>query len=235
VRPGDTGIAIARAQGVRWSDVVSLNKLEPPYLLRVGERLLLPPRTRAAATPSPSKISPGAGRAVRRETSIEARARAFNLDMETLITGSEPAARSAPPSEPASASAAIAGAPVFRWPVDGRTIASFGPKPAGRFNDGINVKAGAGSPVRAAADGTVAYAGDAITGFGNLVLIRHDGGWVTAYGHNETLLVKRGTAVKAGEPIARVGSTGAVSEPQLHFEIRRGRTALDPAKLLPPR
>ncbi|GGI90557.1 hypothetical protein GCM10007973_28560 [Polymorphobacter multimanifer] len=244
VRPGDTGIAIARDQGVRWTDVVTLNRLEPPYLLRVGDWLQLPARSATLASRPPRRTTPARPANARRSTatpstptSIEARARAFSLDVETLITGTEPAGRAGPatPRSSAATPRPVAGAPAFRWPVDGRLLAGFGPKPAGRFNDGINLKAGAGSPVRAAADGTVAYAGDAITGFGNLVLIRHEGGWVTAYGHNEALLVQRGTSVKAGEPIARVGSTGAVAEPQLHFEIRNGRTAIDPLRLLPPR
>ncbi len=114
-------------------------------------------------------------------------------------------------------------------------LSPFGAKPGGRFNDGINLKASAGTPVRAAADGVVAYAGDAIPGFGNLVLIKHADGWVSAYGHNETLLVARGARVTRGQIIARSGATGAVDEPQLHFELRRGRTPSDPVKLLPPR
>lgn len=239
IRPGDTGIAIAIAQGVRWTDVVTLNGLEPPYLLRAGELLKLPARNRSASASEAASSTRGKPR-LRNSGSasraVEARAKAFSLDVETLITGAEPANRATSATvQTARRAATPSDAPVFRWPVDGRVLTGFGPKPAGRFNDGINVKASAGSPVRAAADGTVAYAGDAITGFGNLVLIRHDAGWVTAYGHNEALLVKRGTSVKAGEPIARVGSTGAVNESQLHFEIRRGRTALDPIQLLPPK
>jgi len=116
--------------------------------------------------------------------------------------------------------------------VPGRIVSGFGPKPGGRFNDGVNLKANAGEPVRAAGDGVVAYAGDAIPGFGNLLLIKHAGGWVSAYGHNEALLVQRGARVKAGEAIARAGQTGAVSEPQLHFELRRGRAPVDPAAVI---
>lgn len=231
VKSGETGIAIARAYSVPWPELVATNNLTPPYVLQVGDKLRLPSRQAVASRP------------------IEERARAFNLDVDTLITGSEPAQKPpvrsavAPQTRPApdmsSPPARVASAPAdaltFLWPVDGRIISGFGPKSAGRFNDGINLKVSAGTSVRAAASGTVAYAGDAITGFGNLVLIRHDKGWVTAYGHNETLLVERGKQVRAGDPIARAGSTGAVSEPQLHFEIRRGRTALDPQSLLPKR
>ncbi|QYE34795.1 M23 family metallopeptidase [Polymorphobacter sp. PAMC 29334] len=147
-----------------------------------------------------------------------------------------------PRPTPAPATAALAplpalptGTPVFAWPIEGRVLSSFGPKPGGRYNDGINLKASPGTAVRAAADGVVAYAGDAVAGFGNLILIKHADGWVSAYGHNETLLVARGAKVAKGDVIARSGATGAVDEPQLHFELRRGRAATDPVKLLPPR
>jgi murein DD-endopeptidase MepM/ murein hydrolase activator NlpD len=126
----------------------------------------------------------------------------------------------------------VGDAPAFRWPVEGRVLSAFGAKPGGRFNDGVNLKASAGAPVRAAADGIIAYAGDAIPGFGNLVLIKHAGGWVTAYGHNEALLVTRGGKVAGGDVIARAGATGAVTEPQVHFELRRGRTPVDPVRVI---
>jgi murein DD-endopeptidase MepM/ murein hydrolase activator NlpD len=123
----------------------------------------------------------------------------------------------------------------FVWPLEGTILSRFGPKPAGRYNDGINIKAPAGTPVKAAADGVVAYAGDGIAGFGGLVLLKHGDGWVTAYAHAEELLVARGDSVKRGDIVARSGATGSVDEPQLHFEIRRGRTPVDPLKYLPAR
>ena len=126
-------------------------------------------------------------------------------------------------------------APKFDWPLDGRIVSGFGAKPGGRYNDGVNFAAASGDAVRAAADGVVAYAGDAVAGFGNLVLIKHADGWVSAYGHNSALLVARGVHVARGDVIARAGATGAVTEPQLHFELRHGRTAVDPVKLLPGR
>jgi murein DD-endopeptidase MepM/ murein hydrolase activator NlpD len=123
-------------------------------------------------------------------------------------------------------------APSFAWPLRGAIVSAFGSKKGGEHNDGINIAAGRGAPVRAAGDGTVAYAGNELRGFGNLVLIRHADGWTTAYAHNETLLVKRGDRVARGQVIARAGSTGSVATPQLHFEIRRGRRAVDPAEYL---
>ncbi len=229
VKSGETGIAIARAYNVRWSELVALNQLREPFALQAGQRLRLslPPVT-TAARPAPS---------------LEDRARAFDISIDDVMTGGQPAASK--PARPAKASSkapaedvptplpTISGsAPRWRWPVPGRVVSSFGPKPSGRFNDGVNLKASAGEPVRASGDGIVAYAGDAIAGFGNLLLIKHADGWVSAYGHNEALLVARGARVKAGEVIARAGQTGAVTEPQLHFELRRGRTPVDPAKVI---
>lgn len=225
VKPGETGIAIARAYGVAWDKVAAANGLKPPYLLEVGTRLLLPSATQVAAM------------------SMEDRARAFSIDIDDIITGGEPAiaaANPAPrPKTPATAPPRVVALPAltgdvprFAWPVEGRILSGFGAKPGGRFNDGVNLKTSNGAPVRAAGDGVIAYAGDAIPGFGNLILVKHAGNYVTAYAHNEALLVARGRRVAQGDVIARAGSTGAVSEPQLHFEIRRGRVPVDPARLI---
>jgi murein DD-endopeptidase MepM/ murein hydrolase activator NlpD len=118
--------------------------------------------------------------------------------------------------------------------VPGRPLASYGTGAGGTHNDGINIAAPAGTPVLAADAGVVAYAGNELRGYGNLLLVKHAGGWMTAYAHNFALLVKRGDRVKRGQEIARVGATGAVGEPQLHFEIRQGTRALDPGDHLPP-
>ncbi len=120
----------------------------------------------------------------------------------------------------------------FLWPLKGRVLSAFGAKARGLRNDGINIAAPRGTPVRAAENGVVAYAGNELRGFGNLLLIKHAGGWVSAYAHNQTLLVKRGDKVRKRQVIAKVGSSGNVSGPQLHFELRRGRRAVDPRKHL---
>jgi murein DD-endopeptidase MepM/ murein hydrolase activator NlpD len=122
----------------------------------------------------------------------------------------------------------------FAWPVRGQVLAGYGPGANGTQNDGINIAARAGTPVLAANDGVVAYAGNELRGFGNLILLKHADGWTTAYAHCETITVKRGDRVKRGQTIGRVGATGAVVEPQLHFELRRGTRALDPQTYLPP-
>jgi murein DD-endopeptidase MepM/ murein hydrolase activator NlpD len=120
----------------------------------------------------------------------------------------------------------------FLWPVKGKVVLGFGPKSGGLHNDGINIAAERGTPVRAAENGVVVYIGNQLRGFGNLLLIKHSGGWMTAYAHAETLLVRRGQTVRRGEAVARVGSTGSVTQPQLHFEVRKGIRAVDPTRLL---
>ncbi|MET1028270.1 MAG: peptidoglycan DD-metalloendopeptidase family protein [Dongiaceae bacterium] len=132
----------------------------------------------------------------------------------------------------AKAPSASTGNGQFGWPVQGNIVSKFGATADGLRNDGINIAAPAGSPVQAAADGVVAYAGNELRGFGNMVLIRHANGWVTAYAHNQSLTVKKGDQVKRGQTIARVGATGNVQSPQLHFEIRKGTSAVDPMKYL---
>lgn len=121
---------------------------------------------------------------------------------------------------------------LFQWPLRGTVLSDFGPKPGGLQNDGVNIAAPRGTPIRAAENGVVVYAGNELRGFGNLLLIRHDGGWMTAYGHAEELLVKRGDRIRRGQIIAKVGSTGNVTSPQLHFEIRRGTRAVNPREFL---
>ena len=120
----------------------------------------------------------------------------------------------------------------FLWPVEGRVISGFGAKPDGKHNDGINIAAPVGSDIRAAKSGVVAYAGNELRGYGNLVLIRHDGGWMTAYAHNDSLLVGKGDVVRRGQVISRSGKSGRVSRPQAHFEIRRDGEPQDPLSLL---
>jgi murein DD-endopeptidase MepM/ murein hydrolase activator NlpD len=125
-----------------------------------------------------------------------------------------------------------AGSLTFRWPVKGRVISGYGSKPGGLRNEGINIAVPEGTDVRAAEAGVVAYAGNELKGYGNLVLIRHEGGWVTAYAHNKDLFVKRGDTVKRGDVISKAGQTGSVSSPQVHFEVRKGATAMDPMRFL---
>ena len=140
-----------------------------------------------------------------------------------------PAADPAP--EPAPQAAAKSDLS-FRWPVRGRVIQGFGPKTSGGQNDGINVAVPEGTPIKAAEDGVVAYAGSELKGYGNLVLVRHANGFVTAYAHASELNVKKGETVKRGQVIGKAGATGNVTSPQLHFEVRKGATPVDPTTYL---
>jgi murein DD-endopeptidase MepM/ murein hydrolase activator NlpD len=228
VRGGQSGIAIARAYGVEWSRIADLNDLQPPYVLRNGQRLLLPSNSEMA------QMTP------------EQRAAAFQLDIDDLATGSEPALAkteqpkpaTATPGKPLSRDVAVAEPSRFGgrfvWPLSGGIIGRFGPSGDGRRNDGINIAAERGAEIHAAADGVVAYAGSAIAVYGGLILIKHGDGWITAYGHAEQILVTRGQKVHQGDVIARAGATGSVNKPQLHFEIRDKRTPVDPLRYLPP-
>jgi murein DD-endopeptidase MepM/ murein hydrolase activator NlpD len=229
VKRGETGIAIAKAYGVSWSRIASANKLPRDAVLEIGQPLFIPLATAAA----PPKPRPGT---TVRPSTPEEQAAAFQLDVDDVITGSAVAQaprpttpRPKPPAPPPTAPV-----PKLAWPVDGRVILSkFGPKPGGRVNDGINIKALRGAAVRAAADGDVIYVGDAISGFGLMMLVRHPGGTVTAYGHLEDALADRGDKVQRGQPIARAGASGDVKEPQLMFQVRQGRKPLDPLLYLP--
>jgi len=136
-------------------------------------------------------------------------------------------------SQAATQTASVDAANVqFAWPLRGRVISEFGTKISGEKNDGINIAATLGAPIRAAANGTVTYAGDGLKGYGNLVLIRHAEGYVTAYAHADSLSVAKGDIVSKGQIIGYAGSTGGASEPQLHFEIRHGTTPVNPRALL---
>jgi murein DD-endopeptidase MepM/ murein hydrolase activator NlpD len=336
VVPGDTLTRIARRYGTTVPVLAQLNGLAPPYVIKVGQRLILPGSASTLtataapapggemiqlppATPAPplpaaasTRVStealappPGAGAAAPSAATGKTAAAVPQLQPAPqpsaavplapssapssvggspnggeLITAPVPSTKPAagnspadtPPAEtppagtppagtttanPAStasvAPAAVTPSPPaqapatpetvtppprgsgkFLWPVNGKVVSVFGVKDGGQHNDGINIAAPLGTPVHAADNGVVVYAGNELRGFGNLLLIRHADGWVSAYAHCDALLVKRGDQVKRGQVIARVGQTGAVSSPQLHFELRKSGQAVDPTAELGP-
>ncbi len=219
VRGGDTLYGISRLYGVGTSVLARANAIGPPYRLAVGKRLRVPAvwGTRAGVTNAARRPKLAASAPARRAAAANRQGR--------RVSPSPPPAKPIPKPPPRAGNR-------FLWPVKGKLLSRFGPRGGGLHNDGINIIAPRGAPVRAADAGVVAYAGNELRGFGGLVLIRHSGGWTTAYAHNESLLVNRGDAVRRGQTIARVGSTGNVSEPQAHFELRRGTRAVDPLKYL---
>jgi murein DD-endopeptidase MepM/ murein hydrolase activator NlpD len=186
----------------------------------------LPPTPTAPVTSAETEAAPAQAK-TQTATAPTTKAKTpeqIEAETEAAVEAAEAAKSSGP--------AAGTGKGPFVWPVQGKVIDSFGSSKDGMKNDGINIAAPNGAPVVAAADGTVAYAGNELRGFGNMILLRHDGGYVTAYAHNASLLVKKGDKVKRGQTIARVGQTGAVFGPQLHFEIRKGTQPVDPMSFL---
>lgn len=229
VQPGDTIYAISNRFGVDRSALVRANNMRAPYAIQVGQRLQIP--AGSAAPPSPSPVQTASAPVQRTVLPPPAAAR---------VPGTPSPVATRPPAEPAPPRPATTiaippprAASGFIWPVEGRLLSSFGAKDNGLHNDGINIAAPRGAPVLAADNGVVAYAGQEIRGFGNLLLIKHDGGLITAYAHTDTLLVKRGDTVTRGQVIGKVGTTGGVETPQLHFEVRQGTRAVDPKLYLP--
>jgi murein DD-endopeptidase MepM/ murein hydrolase activator NlpD len=254
MKPGDSLYTVARSQKVSLAELQRINNISDPSKLRVGTVLKL--REDAAAVPV-AQAAPPAVPAVEPELQRPL----ATTTRPTIINGGAPAAGSqvaavdqravindataprpglaAPSSAVGTEVASAAGAAAqgatalsFRWPVKGRVISGFGPRPDGTQNDGIDIAVPLGTEVVAAESGVVAYAGSELKGFGNLVLVRHEGGWVTAYAHNEEVIVKRGDKVRRGQPIAKAGKTGNVDQPTVHFEIRQGSKPVDPAPYL---
>jgi murein DD-endopeptidase MepM/ murein hydrolase activator NlpD len=220
-----------------------------PTRITVTEQAYAAPRPRAAYRPvapapappsgGPYVASPGAvaaGAARRAETSQPSSSPNFSYSRPPASTSQAPAYSSSRPAEAPANAAALAGLGQgkFIWPVRGDLLSKFGAAGMGRRNDGVDIGAPAGTQVRAAAVGEVVYAGDQVPGFGNLVLIKHAGGWVSAYAHLANVAVHMRDNVYQGQDIGAVGVTGGVTQPQLHFEIRYAATTADKAKPIDP-
>jgi len=231
VEHGQSLSVIAHAYHVPAPAIIAANHLTPPYKIEVGRYLVIPGTGGAPlSTPPPlMAASPVPPNAQSRPPEI------IPLDGPAPAPGAppEPSAADEARGEPAAAAPLPHGGH-FAWPVHGRILVGYGVTAGGKHNDGINIAAARGTPVTAVDGGTVAYAGNELRGYGNLVLVKHANGWITAYAHCEELLVKLGDTVSRGQEIAKVGTTGGVSEPQLHFELRRGKHAVDPREFLAP-
>lgn len=208
VQPGDTLSSIARDTGVSVERLAALNNISNPSMIRVGQRLRL------------SDDAPASGGAEARSTA-------------SASPGAAPTRRSAAvastPTEPATPTpAADAGSLNLVWPTKGKIIQGFTPQ-----TKGIDIEGKLGQPVMAAADGKVVYAGDGVRGLGKLMIVDHGNGFITAYAHNDSLLLKTGDTAKRGARIATLGQSDATS-PRLHFEVRRQGTPVDPLRYLPP-
>lgn len=223
VEPGDTLFSLGRKYGVSPYAIASANGLAKDTGLKLGQTLKIPGSGTLAAK-KPVKTETGQ---VAASEDVITEVPAKQDAVET--TAMQPQKTVTPDQSVQMADGSATG---FRWPVHGKIISEFGSKPNGLKNEGINISVPEGTSVRSAGDGVVAYAGNELKGYGNLVLVRHAGGWVTAYAHAKELFVKRGDTVKRGDVIAKAGQTGSVSSPQLHFEVRKGAVAMDPLKYL---
>ncbi len=260
VRKGDTLFAIASRYQVTPQSVIENNNLTPPYQIRPGQPLKITPPRSHVVTVEDTVYSLSQRYAVSQYQlaqlngltppfSLEVGQRLqlpSSLDFSVLDTGlpkglrgtgadqptPTPVASTAPNLPRKRFVAPSSGLGGFQWPVKGEVIAEFGPSARGVHNDGVNIAAKAGTVVGAAAKGTVAFVGDNIKSFGRLVLIKHDGGIITAYAHLGQVTVREGDIVTAGQALGTVGSSGRVTTPQLHFEIRKTRQPIDPRRMI---
>ncbi len=257
VKPGDTLIRIGLDNGQNWRDVVRWNAIENPNQIEVGQVLrVIPPVPGAAGTPVAAApggaASAPAGAASGAVTRPVASQGAAGTALPPAASGSQaarPAAGNVVATAPASSTngantpntgAAAPAAPAsaanadddiaWIWPTPGTVLAGFDEVK----NKGLDIGGPAGSPVMAAADGRVVYVGAGLRGYGNLIILKHNNTYLTAYAHNQTLLVKEDQSVRKGQKIAEMGSSDA-DRVKLHFEVRRQGKPVDPAKYLPPR
>lgn len=226
VKQGESVYGISRTYGVPVAELQLANGITDPRGVRAGTVLKVPGGAQSPPPPSSdvADAAPPPAGTSQDPTVINRRdnPRVASRDDNVSTTGTinPPAQRGSVASDK------------LRWPVNGRIITGFGQRNDGTHNDGINLSVPQGTAVHAAESGVVAYAGSELKGYGNLVLLRHDNGWVTAYAHNDELMVKRGDKVQRGQVIAKAGRTGSVDQPQVHFELRQGSKPVDPVPFL---
>lgn len=226
VKPGDTLYRIALENGQSFRDVAAWNNLTNPNQIEVDQLLrVVPPGASngvagapgAVAAPVPGGAAPGSQAAMP------------PMYGSGTSAGSAPPVAAVPPQASGGDMAAAPGSIALAWPVRGPVLNSFDDSK----NKGINIGGAAGDPIKAAADGRVVYAGNGLRGYGNLIIIKHDATFLTAYAHNRALMVKEGDAVTKGQKIAEMGNTDS-DRVMLHFEVRRQGKPVDPLKYLPP-
>ena len=252
VKAGDSLYRIAREHNVKVAELQSANGITNPMQLKPGLTLHVPGEGGAMASASkpssvvaaeaasPNTPEPSAPRAIQSTTqptllngSKQVAALNEGRMTDAPTTPTTPSAATQKPTQTAAAATAVPAAmSKLRWPAKGKVLSGFGQRSDGTHNDGVNIAVPQGTEVHAAEEGEVAYAGSELKGYGNLVLVRHDNGWVTAYAHNDTVMVKRGDKVRRGDVIAKAGSSGQVDQPQVHFELRQGSKPIDPLPYL---
>ena len=256
VAPGDTLFSLSRRYSVPVNDLAVMNNITAPFTLSVGQKLKVPNLSSApvrvatadvatTTTPVTQGAPAGTGHvhvatasAPTAATTAAATKGTKNATMPATTTKKTEQKVAMPrqkiSSDPSKKLPTIAArsSSKFSWPVRGKILSHYGAKSGGLFNDGINIGASRGTAVKAAENGVVAYAGNEVKGMGNLVIIQHSGGWMTVYAHMDSMSVRRGARVSVGQKIGTVGATGKVDRPQLHFEIRKGTKAYNPASYL---
>ena len=220
VAAGNTLYSIAREYGVEVGTLAETNEIAPPYNLSIGQQLLIPVSARDAAN------------AANQQEAHQAVATAGEAVTAPTAPRREVSARTDIPSETGRGVTASSERSRFDWPLQGQIIMPYGMSDDGRRNDGINIAAPVGTPIRAVEDGEVVYRGSELEGYGNLLLVKHSDGWVSAYAHTDAILVKKGDAIRKGQIIAKVGTSGSVDQPQLHFELRHELKPTDPVAAL---
>ncbi len=199
-----------------------------------SDAIVVKPQAKSATTtptPSAPKVTSNKNTDSKKTTSSQSAKASDNKTGSTQTTKKATEKISSDPSKKLP-KIATRSSSKFSWPVRGRILSGYGAKSNGLFNDGINISATRGTSVKAAENGVVAYAGNEVKGMGNLVIIQHDGGWMTVYAHMDSMVVRRGARVNVGQKIGTVGATGKVDTPQLHFEIRKGTKAYNPSSYL---
>ncbi len=240
IQKGDTIYRVSRMFDTSTTELVRLNGLKSPYTMAVGQMLRLPSRHVAsgpvmksfpvATVPvlPPVVTKPTTGAIITREELPPTSLPSSSVPETSVEVASKTDGEMVKEPDVIIESPQSRSGHGFLKPVNGKIISGFGEKPDGLHNDGVNIKAARGDAVRSAENGVVVYNGNQIEGYGNMVLIRHADGYMTAYAHMDKALVKKGDRVKRGQAIGTVGSTGHVDTPQLHFEIRKGKDAVDP-------
>lgn len=240
VAKGDTLYSLSRKYEIPVNDLAVMNKISAPFTLSVGQKIKVPKlsnvQTRSATevktvmpvaktTPkiTPAKNTTQKQQTAKKQPDTKVADNANKMNKSEKISSN-------PKQQLPKISARSASK--FSWPLRGTILSAYGPKKGGLVNDGINISAALGAPVKAAENGVVAYAGNEVKGMGNLIIIQHSDGWMTVYAHLDSMSVKRGNKVNVGQPIGKVGKTGKVDKPQLHFEIRKGTKAYNPTQYL---
>jgi murein DD-endopeptidase MepM/ murein hydrolase activator NlpD len=223
VKPGDNLYSIAHENGVSFTTLVKNNRLKKPYKLYIGQKLAMVSENKSEVIRDDSKDRET--KTVERNRGDGVEKKVEKVDEGEAGTGNDQTQTTASASDASHVTDGI-----FLWPVNGEVIKNFGKQLNGNFNDAINIKAPSGTRIKSIAGGEVAYAGNELKGFGNIIIVKHENGWISVYGHCESINVKVKDKVQRGQIIGTVGKTGNVSESQLYFSLRKGRVAVDPLK-----